>query len=442
MTFIINKLNQTIHRKKLIDYGHYSFLIGIFFLASALPISILFLLISLIISFKLTFKNILKDKFNYYLLCISILMVISYLYTSYISTNDNTFNAIIIDSWIDLFNWIPLFLSFYGFQIYLSNVQNRILFGKALVISTFPVIVSCINQYWFNIFGPFTTLNGLIVWYQKPFENINSGVTGLFSNPNYAGYWLATIIPFIFYFYVNKKKVSSKLIILFILLLSSYLLIHTGSRNSLLSLIISSIIIFSSKWIFLIISALIIFLILYYLLKGYLPIFIVNTVELFIPKSLSNKFLLFKTIGIQNFHRFDTYKNALYYIFKKPLFGWGASTFGILYAINSGISPATHSHNILLEIAYNYGIIVSIIFTYFIFLLISKTWIIIKMNKVNLYSSIDKYWLTASLTSLIFHLNDIPYYDGKVSIIFWVLLSGLRSIIRENEYKLDKADIK
>ena len=41
---------------------------------------------------------------------------------------------------------------------------------------------------------------------------------------------------------------------------------------------------------------------------------------------------------------------------------------------------------------------------------------------------IDKIWLTSALSSIIFHMSDFPYYDGKVSILFWLLLAGINSI--------------
>ena len=39
------------------------------------------------------------------------------------------------------------------------------------------------------------TLNGLIIWYQRPLDNI-TGMTGLFNNPNYLGMWLTLCLPF------------------------------------------------------------------------------------------------------------------------------------------------------------------------------------------------------------------------------------------------------
>ena len=42
------------------------------------------------------------------------------------------------------------------------------IFAGYLISGTFPVIISFILQKYFNLFGPFKTFFGLIVWYQKP----------------------------------------------------------------------------------------------------------------------------------------------------------------------------------------------------------------------------------------------------------------------------------
>ena len=198
-----NNLSKFFKQKKLLDFGNYSFLIGIIFLPSALPISGAFLLFSLIIAIKENFKELLVDKNNYFILFIGILMIFSSLY-NFINSDTSVYKET-GNYFLDLFNWIPLFLSYIGFQFYLKDRKRRLLFTKFLIISTVPVLFSCISQYWFKSFGPFTTLNGLITWYQKPFENDLSGVTGLFSNPNYTGFWLASTLPFALNLFIVKK---------------------------------------------------------------------------------------------------------------------------------------------------------------------------------------------------------------------------------------------
>ena len=55
-------------------------------------------------------------------------------------------------------------------------------------------------QYWFKIYGPFNFFYGLITWY-KPIISSTDGVSGLFSNQNYTGFWLSIVWPSFNLFY-------------------------------------------------------------------------------------------------------------------------------------------------------------------------------------------------------------------------------------------------
>lgn len=417
--------------KNYIFWGQTSFLIGISLLPSALPISVFFLLISIIISLTKNIKILFVDKWNLYLLFISFLMIFSSFYKIFTINNEELVH-IIQGSWIDLFNWLPLFLFFYAFQMYLTTSKQRILFCKALIIGSVPVVFSCLTQYFFEWYGPYSTFFGLITWYQKPFENPESGITGLFNNPNYTSYWLSTILPFSFFLFAKNKSNKYKFFLyLFSSFLILYLLIQTSSRNGLISISLSTLLIFSSK---IVISTLILcfsILIILFFSQSLLPFEMISIVDSVIPSKLINKIFSISEINLNYLHRFDTYKNAILFIFEKPLFGWGASTFAILYYLKSGLSPTTHTHNIFLEVAHNYGLIISLLFTIFIANLIFKSFKLIKYQKNNKIVNINNFWITSAICSVIFHLNDIPYYDGKINLLFWILLSGLKCIIDE-----------
>ncbi len=132
-----------------LNLGKNLFLFGIFFLPSALPIGIILLLVSLCISFKEK-KNI--NVFNKwdlsFLICIT-LMLISSLNVCFINTPDELkeYNKSII--LLNLFNWIPPIIIYFGVQNYLLNFRDRILFEKFLIAGTFPVIISCVMQKFF-----------------------------------------------------------------------------------------------------------------------------------------------------------------------------------------------------------------------------------------------------------------------------------------------------
>ena len=102
-------------------------------------------------------------------------------------SNLKTTSLIIPDSeqltsliWLDLLNWIPLFLLFFSAQIYLKKDKQRSIFSKVLIAGTIPVLISCALQSWFRIYGPFELFNGLIIWFQKELPATDYGVSGLY----------------------------------------------------------------------------------------------------------------------------------------------------------------------------------------------------------------------------------------------------------------------
>ena len=143
-----------------------------------------------------------------------------------------------------------------------------------------------------------------------------------------------------------------------------------------------------------------------------------------------------KFTDILSFNRIKIWKSSISFIIQRPLFGWGASTFSALYMLHNKDFRFFHTHNLLLEVSHNYGIIVSIILFATIFHLLRKTNQKLFSSKCSLkkelkYPDIDKYWWTSSFLILFLHLSDITYYDGRISIIFWLLLSGLVMNLRE-----------
>ena len=113
-----------------------------------------------------------------------------------------------------------------------------------------------------------------------------------------------------------------------------------------------------------------------------------------------------------------------------------------MYELNGGIQSTQHTHNIILELAYNYGIPLSILLSSMVFLLLLKTFKLIyrKNNEVH-NSLIDKCWFASTILVTSSHLSDITYYDGKISILIWILLSGLKSIVEEKHSKFNSKQV-
>ena len=136
------------------------------------------------------------------------------------------------------------------------------------------------------------------------------------------------------------------------------------------------------------------------------------------------------------FPRLGIWKTSIELIYQRPFFGWGATSFPLLYELQNN-NWVGHPHNLLLEIALSYGIIPSLILSFFVISILIKS-IILQLKKfktnsfMNEYSYVfDKAWLCSTLFLIIAHLIDIQYFDLRISIISWILLAGLRSMIAE-----------
>ena len=404
--------------------GEKLFLIGIFFLPSALPIGGVFLLSSIFIAFRKNNENLIKNKWNFLFLISTLLILLSTLYNCFFNLSSvlqNLDKSIIL---FNLFNWIPIYLAFLAFQIYLKSERQRLLFQKFLISGTIPVLVSCIMHSFLKIYGPFETLFGTIVWFN--YDELG-GVAGLFNNPNYLGMWLTICLPFSISLLRLEKVNSYKLILFIINLLIIYFAIVTNSRNAFFGIFIGLIIVFGIRKI------------IYFTVLAFFGIFIFN---FFLPNLLDiNESLLFNKLTDINsnldYPRIKIWKNAFYLISQRPLLGWGAGT---LPYVNSYLPPYQnyqHTHNLIVEIAFNFGIPISLIVFTNVTSILNEAF-----NKIkSINNSLDEYkisisFLASFMVFIISQLNDITYYDGKISIIFSILLAGLKNIIEEkNNFK-------
>ena len=83
-------------------------------------------------------------------------------------------------SLIGLINWIPFFICFNGFQIYLEKVEDRTTSSKLLLIGSIPILITGLGQYFLGWDQTINLFNGAIIWFIKPIDNL-SGLSGLFN---------------------------------------------------------------------------------------------------------------------------------------------------------------------------------------------------------------------------------------------------------------------
>ena len=418
-------------------FGNHSFRIGIFLLPSVFFFSCLFLLISFLIS-SFYSRNIFSDKWNISLFTCAILMIFVCLISNLeiFAVRYNNFDK--TSNWLGILNWIPMFWIFICSQKYLKNISDRVIFAKILLLGTIPLLISGFCQYFLKWYGPFELLNGAIIWYQRESQTIQS-LTGPFNNANYAGSWLAAVLPFSFFFVIKTTKIGIRKIIYislsFLIILASLL---TLSRNAIIANLVSLLLTFGISFKLILIILLIIFSSIFSIFIFELPLDLPNfisqnkMISSFIPNT--NKFN-----DILNFTRIKIWKTTILNIFNRPFLGWGAATFSFLYSINNAGPTFQHTHNIILEVAHNYGIPVSLILFITLLNLISKSrpkqFEIVGENKFK-YDSIliNKFWWISSIVIFLMHQTDITYYDGRISILFWLIFAGLRCIIKEDQY--------
>ena len=435
-------------------YSLFSFRIGVFLLASAPFVSSLLFLISF--SFSI-FKNgfqITKDKWNHLFIIASILMfIVSFIhFANYEYISFSLFKwpggekiETIIDtdpysSFIGLANWIPLFLCFFGFQPYLKTCNDRKIIIKLFVAGSVPVLISGFGQLFLNWHSPLELFNGLIIWFQKP----KGTFSGLFNNQNYAGCWLSIIWPFsIAIFHERTKSLFKKATSLVFIISIGIAAFLTFSRNSWGGLLITIPLLFGSLTIYWILPIIFLCIILIVLnLSNFLPENLTSTIDSLLPA----KFNIFEHIYKQFLpssypedanNRINIFIFGIKMIFTNPLLGWGATSFPIYYGLKNNIY-LSHSHNLIIDTAFNFGLIVAItIFTnIFLISFLSFKKINFSSNKEFSDNLFEKAWWTSFFVLFCSQMFDVQYYDLRISISFWILLAGLRCILREESYKM------
>jgi len=408
------------------------FLVGIFVLPSMLFFGALFLLLAGIVGSITNNKSYFTDNWNKIFFISGIIIIISVL-THIYSPNDS-YN-IILDSnssILGCLNWLPFFWLFWAIQPYIDSKKKRKKAGLILVAGTFPVLISGFGQYFFEWTGPLEILNGLVVWYQRPL--VDHGLTGPFNNQNYAGAWLSLVWPFSIALLLEKTNSSLKKFTAISFFLSIGLAaILTNSRNAWASLFLSIPLVLSIRSLFWLLPIIFLLLIISAVTSSELFTGIFQeTFRTIIPEKIWMEF----TQKVE-LPRIQMFISALKISLVEPIFGLGAATFPIIYELQNNVWRG-HPHNLILELAVSYGYPVTIIIFSSISLLLIKSSKFVFDKKINeiQFFSFEKAWWSSIFILLISQCFDIQYFDGRISIMFWLLLAGLKTIIDENIQKI------
>jgi len=393
-------------------------------LPSALTIGVISLLVSLLLTKFIHNKEFVFDRWNICFLIASLLMIISSMIHTFYNYHLYKYDLNSSLSWIGLGNWLPLFWCYSGFKPFLNNPKKRKISSIALLCGSLPLLITGIGQYFFSWYGPFEFLNGFIVWYQRPIENY-SGLTGLFNNANYMGAWLNIIWPIGLACLIDSNKYLLNNISTYIFTLGIALsTIFTFSRAAWIGIFLGTLLMYGRRlYKYLIALLILLILVISSTVTSILGTGIQTFLKSFIPQSIWLEFSDFQ------YSRISIWKSGLNTVFNNPIFGSGAGSFQQIYIHETGLWKG-HSHNLPLELTISYGIPAAllIIIPILIIVFLSTKKIILNINKVSIF---DKSWVTCLIVLLTSQMYDVQYFDGRISIVLWILVSGSTNIIKE-----------
>ncbi len=335
---------------------------------------------------------------------------------------------------LDLANWIPFFFIFWAFSDFLNNTEKRKECAIYFLSGSVPILISGFVQLLTSIHGPFEIFNGLLIWYQREI-NKDAGVSAIFNNANYYGSWLIIIWPFAIanFLQKNKSRYESFINLIFLLAISSSIVL-TRSRSAWGSLSLSIPLMLGMSSLLWFIPILLTLYFLIFLAVVPLDNKIQFFIQSIVPSQLWQEFSPEEFIKPYRELRINIWIEAFNLISTRPYIGFGGGLFPLLYLLKSN-NWVGHTHNLFIEIAFNYGLFTAIVFSIFIIAIIYRSYgkiygkSLLKINnKLNLF---NKAWWTSTLLLLITQMVDVQYYDGRISIALWILLSGMRSILLE-----------
>ena len=416
--------------------GWHLFQIGLFLLpSSALLAGISLIIASLIATFQRS-DSFFDDQWNYLFIIISVWMLIGCF---------NAYSGWL--AWVGLANWIPLFWCFWAFQPYLRTSFLRQRSAYCLIAGSVPVLVTGFGQIWFGWEGPWQLFNGLIIWFIAPGGQPPGRLSGLFDYANIAAAWLVVIWPFALAALSKPSSNYFKRGLLFLLVVSICIaLIMTDSRNGWGGLVFAiPFVLGASRWIwFLPIFLLFLLPICLAVLPG-IDTGIQALARSIVPESIWTRLngMKFVETRITADTRMPQWKFAIELLKNKPWFGWGAATFSVLYPMHKGLSHVIgHAHNLPLEVAVSHGfpvaiLIVFIVLTFLILALVRGVLVIDPKSQDRSRNLIfDRAWWTSIFLLVCLHATDMPFFDSRINIVGWILLSGLRCLVFES--KIDK----
>ena len=415
--------------------GWLAFQFGLFFLPSSAFLAVCLFLPALIFSNASRPDLLWKDHWNIPFFVVSLLMICGAInaYTGWLAV-------------VGLGNWLPFFWMFIFAQPYLSTGKARARAAFCLVAGTLPVFVTGFGQLWWGWSGPWNLLGGLIVWFLPPGGQPIGRLSGLFDYANIAGAWLALVWPFslalLLQVRINRlQRAVAFTFVVFIVIAAAL----TDSRNAWGGLVLAlPFVIGPMRWYWLLPLLGCLLLPVVFASLSFFPPQLQDLSRRLVPESIWSRLsdLRYGDSRILASTRIRQWQMALQIISERPLLGWGAAAFSVLYPLKTGQWHG-HAHNLPLDLAVSHGLPVAVIFVGTVVALLITTLkrgVLLKgvSSSCDIGEKIfDRAWWTSSFVLLAMHGTDMPFFDSRINIAGWILLSGLRCmLINVNDQKI------
>ena len=400
-------------------WGWRCFQLGLFLLPSSALLASLFLFPSLLMGSWRSERPFWSDPRNAPLFVASLLMVIG-CFGSYSGSL----------AWVGMGNWLPFFWAFWGFQPYVSSAEARRRSALWLVAGSFPVVLTGLGQLWWGWQGPWQVLGGLIIWFMTPGGEPEGRLSGLFDYANIAAAWMALVWPLALAALIQpglsklRRSVVLGLVAAFVTAL-----VLTESRNGWGALVLAlPIVLGPISWPWLVpLLAVGLGLLIVSVVPG-VPLLIQTPARSLVPEGIWGRLSDSQHAGerVLASTRLSQWGVAFQLIAERPWLGWGAAAFSVIYPLRTGKWHG-HAHNLPLELAIAHGLPVAVLVAALVLALL-----IVALRR-GLTRLFDRAWWAAVLILMVLHGTDLPFFDSRVNIAGWILLAGLRCLLRPGQ---------
>lgn len=337
---------------------------------------------------------------------------------------------------------ISPFRSTFGDKIYSDSYIAIILY----LLITFYVVIRLFSQITVLtgmiiggfVLSIFSLLHAIFLYLLKLTEISYDGrITATVGQPNILGGILATLIPISFFMFLQSKG-RARLFYLITLLLISLSTVLTMSRGAFIGLAFAGLVAFF-----------------YFVKNKKIKIFVILSIILvfgaifFAPKPefdedipyLVKRFLSFKSGENIEDMRLEIWKVSLTPISEKPIMGWGNSNFQNVYQryLDKEVSPQSvfkeveTSHNIIVDLFVEWGVIVAVI------TILGFVWLLTK-SKATIWIKLA---LIILVTRSMFNITSVSIYGLFFSLLGLIIAKiESRSIIISNKNIVIEPNIK